>query len=201
MSRRNWIILGTAAALIPLFALLAWAATQQRGQPAGAGINQQFGEVRVRQSPAADFALTLTNGNARRGDALRLSDLQGKVVLVDFWASWCAPCRQESAALNRAYTAYQGRPVEFVGVNIWDTEDAAGLFLAEFGVAYPAGVDSEGDIALNYGVSGIPEKFFIDANGVIRRKYVGPMPEDVLRAALDELLAEVETDDAGSHRR
>ena len=89
--------------------------------------------------------------------------------------------------------------MEFVGVNVWDTENAAELFLVEFGVAYPAGVDAGGEIALNYGVSGIPEKFFIDANGVIRHKYVGPMPEDVLRAALDELLAEAET--AGGRQR
>ena len=187
MSRRNWIILGTAAALIPLFALLAWAASQQRGQPAGTGINQQFGEIPVESSPAADFTLPLLNG-----DAVRLSDLRGSVVMVDFWASWCAPCRQESPALNRAYAAYADRPVEFIGVNVWDTENSAELFLVEYGVEYPAGVDSGGDIALNYGVRGIPEKFFIDANGIIRHKYVGPMPEDVLRATLDALLAEVE---------
>ena len=185
MSRRSWIMLGTAAALVPLFALLAWAAVQQQGQPAGAGINAQFGEVRVSESRAADFTLELANS-----DMLRLSDLRGKVVLVDFWASWCGPCRQEAATLNRIYAAYSDAPVEFVGVNVWDTPDAAKAFLVEFGVAYPTGVDTDGAIALEYGVRGIPEKFFIDSDGVVRRKYVGPMPEDVLRGVLDELLLE-----------
>ncbi len=182
-------MLGTAVALVPLFALLAWAAVQQKGQPAGAGINAQFGEVRVEKSKAADFALPMADGGT-----LRLSDLSGKVVMVDFWASWCAPCRQEAATLNRIYAGYADRPVEFVGVNIWDTPDAAATFLVEFGVGYPTGTDADGAIALNYGVRGIPEKFFIDGDGVIRRKYVGPMPEDVLRATLDGLLAEATKD-------
>ena len=184
MSRRGWIMLGTAVVLAPLFALLAWAAVKQQGQPSGAGINAQFGEVRVSEARAADFTLDLADG-----EALRLSDLKGKVVMVDFWASWCGPCRQEAATLNRIYAAYADAPVEFVGVNVWDTPDAAEVFLVEFGVAYPTGVDSSGEIALEYGVRGIPEKFFIDADGVVQRKYVGPMPEDVLRGTLDELLS------------
>lgn len=185
MNRRGWIMLGTAVVLIPLFALLAWAAVRQQGAPSGAGINAQFGEVRVPEARAADFALQTADG-----DTLRLSDFRGKVVMVDFWASWCGPCRQEAATLNRIYSAYAGTPVEFVGVNVWDTPDAAEVFLVEFGVAYPTGVDADGGIALEYGVRGIPEKFFIDADGVVQRKYVGPMPEDVLRGALDELLAQ-----------
>ena len=188
MSVRGWTILGVAAVLAPLLMLLAWAAVRQQGQPAGAGINTQFGEVRVQETPAADFELRLHDGGT-----LRLSDLEGKVVVVDFWASWCTPCRQEAALINRVYAGYSGRPVEFVGVNIWDGEDAARVFLVEFGVAYPTGADPNGDIALDYGVRGIPEKYFLDGNGVVRRKYAGPMPEDVLRSTLDALLEEVKT--------
>ena len=214
-SRRVWILLGAAAVLTPLLALLAWASAQQGGQPAGAGINARFGEIAVTPAPAPDFALELYGGGAgdiiiNRGDSIstgdntgtgdgadtgdrwRLSDRRGQVVLVDFWASWCAPCRQEADALNRVYADYAGRPVAFVGVNIWDTPAAAAAFLDEFGVGYPTGPDAAGVIILNYGVRGIPEKFFIDAGGRIRHKYVGPMPEPRLRATLDALLSETD---------
>ena len=196
MSRRIWILMGTAAVLIPLFALLAWAALQQRGQPSGAGINQDFGQVEIEPTPAAAFALQL-----RDGTVLELSDLRGRAVLIDFWASWCGPCRQESAVLNQAYDAYVHRGVEFVGVNIWDTPEGAEQFLAEFDVLYPTGADTSGSIALDYGVRGIPEKFFVDADGIIRQKYVGPMPESVLISSIERLLVDVESGGGPSDRK
>ena len=116
--------------------------------------------------------------------------MRGKVVLVDFWASWCPPCRQEAAALEEVYREYAGPQVEFIGVNIWDLEDNANTYVKDFGLTYPSGVDTDGVIAIDYGVRGIPEKFFIGRDGGIRQKFVGPMSADTLRQTLDRLLAE-----------
>ncbi|CAI8006512.1 Thiol:disulfide interchange protein CycY, partial [Geodia barretti] len=118
------------------------------------------------------------------------SDLRGKVVLVDFWASWCAPCRQEAPVLEQIYREYAGSDVEFVGVNIWDLPDNAATYVEDFEISYPNGVDADGIIAIDYGVKGIPEKFFIDRDGVVRQKFVGPIRPDKLRETLDQLLAE-----------
>ena len=132
---------------------------------------------------APDFTLAMPDGGA-----LRLSDLRGRVVLLDFWASWCKPCRDEAPALAEAYREYQGQGVEFVGVNLWDDADDAQRFLREQGHEYPNGIDAEGKIAISYGVRGIPEKFFIDRDGLIVRKFSGPMNPALLGGILDDLL-------------
>jgi cytochrome c biogenesis protein CcmG/thiol:disulfide interchange protein DsbE len=117
-----------------------------------------------------------------------LSELRGKVVMLDFWSSWCPPCRQEAPALARVYREYEGRNVEFVGVAIWDDPGDVARYAKEFDLPYPNVLDEKGQIAINYGVAGIPEKFFIDAGGTLIRKFVGPMRPDDLRATLDQLL-------------
>ena len=183
MSRRGWIFLLSAIPLAGFLALLGWASLKTGGNPGGLGVNNEFGQVDISSKPAADFTLTLSTGTE-----LPLSDLRGRVVLVDFWASWCTPCRQEAPVLSRVYLEYAGKPVEFVGVNIWDRNQDALDFLEAFETSYPNGVDQAGSIAIDYGVRGIPEKFFIDQNGVLRQKFVGPMQADALRAAIDGLL-------------
>lgn len=184
MSKRGWILLSAAIPVIALFSLLGWAVVRSGGNPGGLGVNSVFGRVDVESRPASDFNLELLNGGA-----LNLSDLRGKVVLVDFWASWCPPCRQEAQTLAQVYQEYAGQPVEFVGVDIWDRREDALEYLNDYNVPYPNGIDEKGTILIDYGVTGIPEKFLIDQNGVLRQKLVGPTDPETLRQALDELLA------------
>ena len=188
MSKRGWIFLLSAIPLAGFLALLGWASLKSGGNPGGLGVNNEFGQVDISSKSAAEFTLTLSTGTLNSGTELSLSDLRGKVVLVDFWASWCAPCRQEAPVLSRVYLEYAGKPVEFVGVNIWDRNQDALDFLEAFETTYPSGIDEAGSIAIDYGVRGIPEKLFIDQQGVVRQKFVGPMQADALRAAIDGLL-------------
>ncbi len=188
MSKRSWILLGSGIPLLALFALLGWASAKSGGQPGGLGVNTEFGQVAVDAKPAAEFSLELLGGGT-----VELSTLRGKVVMVDFWSSWCPPCRQEAPVLAQVYREYGGRPVEFIGVDIWDRPEDALAYIQQFGVPYPNGVDTDGEILIDYGVTGIPEKIFIDRDGLIVLKFVGPMNAVDLRAALDELLSEEPT--------
>ena len=189
MSKRGWIFLLSAIPLIGFLALLGWASLRSGGNPGGLGVNNDFGQVDISSKKAAEFTLTLSGGTLDSVTELSLSDLRGKVVMVDFWASWCTPCRQEAPVLSQVYLEYAGQPVEFIGVNIWDRNQDALDFLEAFQTTYPIGVDEAGTIAIDYGLRGIPEKFFIDQEGVVRQKFVGPMQADDLRAAIDGLLS------------
>jgi cytochrome c biogenesis protein CcmG/thiol:disulfide interchange protein DsbE len=186
LSKRGWILLGTAVPVLVLLALLVWASVKSGGNPGGFGVNTKFGEVRIQQRPASDFSLELLDGRT-----IKLSELRGKVVMLDFWASWCPPCRQEAPDLAAVYREYAGQPVEFIGIDIWDRPEDAVEHVKRYGVPYPNGVDRKGAITIDYGVRGIPEKFFVDRDGVLVKKFVGPMPRDTLKAILDDLLAPV----------
>ena len=93
------------------------------------------------------------------------ADLRGSAVVINFWASWCIPCREEAELLERTYREYRDRGVLFVGVNIKDSDDDALRFVEEYGVSYPILRDVDEELAGALGVSGIPETFFIDADG------------------------------------
>jgi cytochrome c biogenesis protein CcmG/thiol:disulfide interchange protein DsbE len=133
--------------------------------------------------PAPLFALPLFDG-----PTLRLEELRGEVVFLNFWASWCPPCRQEAPLLEAAWQKYREDGVVFVGVNIQDDEARAREFLEEFGITYPNGIDRGSKIAIDYGVWGLPETFFIDRDGRITYKHVGALGWDTIGAKLDEAL-------------
>ena len=184
MTKRKIIFLGAGIPLVGFLVILGWASAQSGGQAVSLGVNNDFGEVSVPADHAPGFDLDLLNGGS-----LSLEELEGKVILVDFWASWCPPCRQEAPDLAQVYLEYQDKPVEFVGVAIWDDPGSARDYLEQFQVPYPNGSDAQGTIAIAYGVRGIPEKFFVGPDGVIARKFIGPIKAADLRAVLDNLLA------------
>ena len=181
LSRRLLVV----AALVPaamLLGLLGWAITNPvTGPSGGSNIDSSALDLEGREAP--DFSL-----EALDGGMVQLSDTRGKVVMVDFWASWCPSCREEAAHLVELYEEYKPRGVEFIGVAIWDFPDDLNGYIDEFGLIYPNALDQTGTVAIEYGVVATPEKFFIDREGKIARKFIGPSSPATLRQQLDELL-------------
>jgi cytochrome c biogenesis protein CcmG/thiol:disulfide interchange protein DsbE len=133
---------------------------------------------------ATDFMLELFSG-----DKLKLSDLRGKAVLLNFWASWCIPCRDEAPTLEGSWKRYKDKQVVFIGIDVWDDKDSALGYLNQFGGGYVNGIDPKGEIAVDYGVSGVPETYFIDASGKVVDKYTGPLTEDMIDHFLGKALS------------
>lgn len=134
-----------------------------------------------KERAAPDFLLEMLGGGT-----LRLSDLQGKAVLVNFWATWCQPCRGELPHLVAAYDRYRQEGLEIVAVNLQEDEDTIAGFVEEFGLQFPVVIDRSGDVADEYRVIGIPTSYFIDRSGVVRSIYTGPFVGQESRQAIEE---------------
>jgi cytochrome c biogenesis protein CcmG/thiol:disulfide interchange protein DsbE len=138
-----------------------------------------------------DFALVLFSGYEYNGQAqVDMDDLRGKVLLINFWASWCKPCEQEAAELRSAWDYYQERgDVVFLGVDYVDTEPEAREYLKKFEITFPNGPDVGTRISQMFRIKGVPETYFVDREGVLRYVQVGPFEsESQIRAILDPLL-------------
>ena len=165
--------LGAALAIVLFFGLLVWGL----GKRAAGTV----GDAPIQTRPAPAFSVPLFEGGT-----FQLAEQRGTPVLINFWASWCIPCEDEAPALERAARRYGDR-VRFIGVNVQDTDANARAFLRRFGVTYPNGRDASGEVAVEYGMSGVPETYFVDRNGALVRKWQGPLDDERLRQFLDEL--------------
>jgi len=122
------------------------------------------------------------------GETISLDDLQGQGVVVNFWASWCDPCRDEAALLEQAWRREKDNGIVFIGLDYLDQEPAAKAYLAEFGITYPNGPDLRSEAARRYGIKGVPETFFINPAGEIVQTVIGPI---VNEAQMESYLAEI----------
>jgi len=135
-------------------------------------------------SPVPLFRLTALDGST-----IDLETQRDQVVVVNFYASWCAPCRQEAADLEQSWRSYQDQGVQFYGIAYKDASSAASSFLDEFGVTFPSAVDPSNRTARAYGVTGVPETFVIDQAGNLVHHFVGPVTENSLSQAISQALA------------
>lgn len=122
------------------------------------------------------------------GKTINLDDLRGQGVMVNFWASWCDPCREEAVLLEQTWQREKDNGIVFLGLDYLDQEPAAKAYLAEFGITYPNGPDLRSQVARRYGIQGVPETFFIDAEGKIVDVVVGPITS---QAQMDGLLNKI----------
>jgi len=139
---------------------------------------------------APDFTLRLYEGydGGLGQSSIKLSDLRGKVVLINFWASWCIPCREEAPELEAAYRQYRERGVVFLGIDWVDIETDALNYLKSFDITYANGPDIGTRIGPQYRITGVPETFIVDREGNIQFFKVSPVKQAELAAVFERLL-------------
>lgn len=167
-----WGRLAAYGFVLALLGLLGWGLIKVQAGPRSKGT-------------APDFTLTTFGG-----DSITLSHLRGQVVVINFWASWCPPCREEAPYLESTWRAYQDRGVVFIGVDYVDTAREALAYIDEFDITYPNGPDLGTRISQAFRIQGVPETYFVAKDGTLRGVKIGPLTPPELEERLDSLLAE-----------
>lgn len=176
--RRRWVTWSLATAA--LGALFVWAIiTGSR-----LGQDPALIESPLIGKPAPEFSLP-----ALGGGEVTTADYDGDILVVNFWASWCVPCRAEAPHLQSFYERWSSQGVGMVGIVYQDSEAAAMEFRDEFGLTFPQVMDPDGTAAIDFGVFGIPETFVINEDGVVMAKLIGAVGPQTLDAVLAQIRA------------
>ncbi len=187
ISRILPIIIGGLPILF-ILSLFVWASISNDNDQNKPGVNTQFGEVELTEQ--GNIILSTQSVDNVNIDLL---SLRGKIVIVDFWSSWCVPCRTEAPILSQAYKNWNDQGVEFIGIAIWDTQEDIDAFIQMYDITYPVVRDDTGRIAIDFGVSGIPEKFFIRPDGTVAKKVIGPISSK----DIDRIITDIQDEELG----
>ncbi len=175
----RWTSVALWAAVIGLLALLGWGLLKTNATRPEAG------------QPAPYFDAEFFNGYEWEGKSVAdLDGMRGKVVVLNFWASWCVECRLEADLIEDSWRKYQGDDVLFLGVAYADVEPNSISYLDEFGITYPNAPDLGTDISDTYEITGVPETFFISKDGTIEHVQIGPLRQETLDSVIQRLLRE-----------
>ena len=166
------------AVVVALLGLLVWKVTRGESE-----VTSSLSRGGTPHAPA--FTLERLDGKG----TLSLASLRGRAVVLNFWASWCGPCKDEAPLLQQASQRWRDKGVAFVGIDVKDFRGDAREFLERYGVTYPNVHDGKGSTIGRYGVTGYPETYFIDARGRVRYRIAGPVDDaqevdDGIRRAL-----------------
>ncbi len=178
--RISWKLFSTVLIVVLVVAFFALMAFGLANRSPATG---RSGETRVGK-PAPQFSMPLLGGGQFNSE-----DHRGSPMIINFWASWCPPCRQESPGFERVWRKYGDQGIILVGVDIQDTEEDALAYVNELGLSFPNGRDLDGKITVEYGVIGLPVTFFIGHDGVVEGRWVGALPEDRLEGWTQALIS------------
>jgi cytochrome c biogenesis protein CcmG, thiol:disulfide interchange protein DsbE len=175
----RWTSVAIWLTVFGLLAVLGWGLLN---------VNASRPEVGVE---APNFTVEFFDGYEWQGmTSAELADMRGNPVILNFWASWCVECRYESDAMEAAWQQYKDQGVVFLGVAYADVEPKSLAYMEEFNLTFPHAPDLGTDISQSYEITGVPETFFIDRNGVITHVQIGPLNEATLDGLIQQMLAQ-----------
>ena len=179
------------AVLVILFAALLNSCSERTPAAYPQDITRAFAEARLpllsQTVTPPDFTLALALGD---GESLALSDLRGKVVFLNFWATWCGPCRYEMPSMEALYNRLKDRGLEIVAVNCMEGEPLVSRFMRDYNLSFPAVLDLDGSVSTIYGINAIPTTFLLNRDGDVVLRLVGSIDWDTpeIHRAIEALL-------------